>query len=186
MNLKFKICNFPPAGGLKIGNFDRRSGGFTLLEVIIVMVIISTLIGIGTLSYMTVQKSGRDSARQSDLTRMQGALELYYSDSHAYPTLGDCSSDLWVEATDLEDSLVPAGDKSYLDELPCDPLDDSESATCASGDGAAYYYCQFNDSGCYCLVGDMEKEDNDRSEGDCGPGGYEASNVTDGYYLTCP
>ncbi len=187
MNLKFKICNFPPAGGLKICNFDRRSEGFTLLEVIIVMVIISTLIGIGTVSYMRAQKSGRDSQRQGDLNRLQSSLELYYSDNHAYPDLGNCSADSWVEATELKDYLLPpvGAGKRYLDTQPCDPLDDNDEAPCAGGDGAAYYYCQFNDSGCYCLVGDMEKEDNDRSEGDCGVT-YTSGDVSDGYYFTCP
>jgi len=140
------------------------------LELTIAMIIISLLIGIGIVTFISAQRSGRDSTRQADLRKISNALEQYYSDNHEYPSAGDCSG-TWADVADISSAL-----SSYVEVVPTDP---------SSGD--SYYYCRFAGP-CYCLVGGMEVKDG-QSEGDCGGSGYttgELPSGTNGYYLTCP
>lgn len=53
--------------------------GFTLLELLVVIGIITILIVFGATSYSTAQKKSRDAKRKSDLKAIQSALEQYYS-----------------------------------------------------------------------------------------------------------
>ncbi len=166
-NVKFKIVNC--------------SRGFTLLEMTIAIAIIGFLIGIGSLSYLSVLKSGRDSARQSDLKRVQSALEMYYSDNHSYIREGNCAPGDWVELTDLHGELTGS---RYIDELPCDPLDNNDSAPCDVGDDARYYYCAAPNNLCYCLAAKMERDTAGYVEGGCDSKPPESDETF--YYLTCP
>ncbi|OGK62464.1 hypothetical protein A2334_05505 [Candidatus Roizmanbacteria bacterium RIFOXYB2_FULL_38_10] len=60
--------------------------GFTLLEMLIVLAIISIVITIASISYSTAQKKSRDSRRKSDLKVIQNAFEQYYSVcGYSYP-----------------------------------------------------------------------------------------------------
>jgi prepilin-type N-terminal cleavage/methylation domain-containing protein len=57
----------------------HASKGFTLLELLVVIGIISVLVGLGTVAYSTAQKKSRDAKRKGDMKAMQSALEQYYS-----------------------------------------------------------------------------------------------------------
>lgn len=59
--------------------------GFTLIELMIVIVILGVLIAAGLGSFVSSQKKGRDNRRKSDLRNISGALELYYNDYGKYP-----------------------------------------------------------------------------------------------------
>ena len=62
--------------------------GFTLLEVLVVIGIISILVTLGIASYSTAQKKARDAKRQSDLKGAQQVMEQCYSvNSFAYPAI---------------------------------------------------------------------------------------------------
>jgi prepilin-type N-terminal cleavage/methylation domain-containing protein len=65
----------------------RRSIGFTLIEVLVTITIISLLSTIGGIAYVNVMKTGRDTKRKSDIKEIQSALEQYYSTCGSqYPT----------------------------------------------------------------------------------------------------
>lgn len=53
--------------------------GFTLLELLVVIGIISILVGLGAVSYSTSQRKSRDAKRKSDVKILQNSLEQYYS-----------------------------------------------------------------------------------------------------------
>lgn len=60
--------------------------GFTLLELLVVIGLITILMSFGMASYSTAQKKARDSRRVSDMKSIQNALEQYYSIcSYKYP-----------------------------------------------------------------------------------------------------
>lgn len=60
--------------------------GFTLMELLIVMVILSILVAIATGSYASSSRRGRDNRRKNDLRSLSTALEAYYNDKGVYPT----------------------------------------------------------------------------------------------------
>lgn len=59
--------------------------GFTLIEIVVVVSIISLLSAIGLTMYVEQQKNSRDAKRKSDLTLISGILQNYYSVNKVYP-----------------------------------------------------------------------------------------------------
>lgn len=84
----------------KLSNSSKhsRQSGFTLLEILVVMVIIGILTVIGLGNYMSSQLKARDSQRKQNLRQVANAVELYYNDRGRFPTSSDsriegCGSD---------------------------------------------------------------------------------------------
>lgn len=109
--------------------------GFTLVELLVTISIISILSAIGLVVYSSVLKQGRDSKRQSDLRSIQSALEQYYADNFSYPS----------QAQVVFGSPLSAGGKTYMNTVPKDP-------------NASPYpqYVYTLSSGVYCLYGKLE------------------------------
>jgi len=57
--------------------------GFTLLEMLVVIGIISILVTIAAASYSTAMKKSRDTRRKSDMSAIQNAMEQYYSSCYS-------------------------------------------------------------------------------------------------------
>lgn len=64
----------------------RRSAGFTMIEILVVVAIIALLTTIGIISYNSTQKRARDGKRKADLEQIRSALVLYRTDNGIYPT----------------------------------------------------------------------------------------------------
>lgn len=64
---------------------NRKSSGFTMVELLVVIVILGILAVIGLASFSSSQMKARDSRRKSDIRTMGDALELYYNDFGGYP-----------------------------------------------------------------------------------------------------
>ncbi len=70
---------------MKKNNFWKK--GFTLLEILVVIGIITVLMSLGAASYTTAQKKARDARKKGDLKTIQSAMEQYYSVcGYKYPT----------------------------------------------------------------------------------------------------
>ena len=63
----------------------RKAYGFTIVELLIVIVVIAILAAITITTYSGIQQRSRDVARQSDVTTIQKALELYRMDNGRFP-----------------------------------------------------------------------------------------------------
>lgn len=59
--------------------------GFTIVEIIIVIVVIGILATVGIVSYGGMQARARDTERKADIDSMATALETYYEQSGRYP-----------------------------------------------------------------------------------------------------
>lgn len=60
--------------------------GFTLVELLVVMAILSVLVAVTLTAFRSSQAKGRDAQRKSDLKQMASSLELFYSDYGKYPS----------------------------------------------------------------------------------------------------
>lgn len=67
---------------------NNRRPGFTIVELLIVIVVIAILAAITIVAYSGLQQRARDSQRQSELSTIQKVLELYKANNGAYPACG--------------------------------------------------------------------------------------------------
>lgn len=103
--------------------------GFTIVELLIVIVVIGILAGLVVTTYAGVQDRARDAQRKSDITAIQKALELYHIDHGAFPACsnspyvsGDPRGSCYSSSPGLVSALVPR----YTSELPVDPINSTE------------------------------------------------------------
>jgi len=67
-------------------NIKKDEKGFTLVELMIVIIILAILTGIAVPSYMVLRTRARISAAQSELKNMATAIEMYFADKdEKYP-----------------------------------------------------------------------------------------------------
>jgi prepilin-type N-terminal cleavage/methylation domain-containing protein len=67
----------------------RHSTGFTIVELLIVIVVIAILAGITIVAYVGIQGRARDSTRITKVQSIAQALELYKIDNGSYPKILD-------------------------------------------------------------------------------------------------
>ena len=67
----------------------QKSQGFTIVELLIVIVIIGILAAITIVAYNGIQVRARDSARIAKVTSIAKAIELYNTDNGRYPPILD-------------------------------------------------------------------------------------------------
>ena len=90
-------------------SLKNKQKGFTIVELLIVIVVIGILAALVITTFSGIQKKARDTDRQTDVKGVHGQVEAYFAQTGKYPTLANLQSDTWVEANlkglDL-DSLV--------------------------------------------------------------------------------
>jgi len=88
-----------------------REPGFTLVELLIVISLISILAAMGLVQYRNSVTSTKESVLRTDLFRMRDAIDQYYADKGKYPS--------------ALDSLVSEG---YMRKIPEDPITKSSDS----------------------------------------------------------
>ena len=63
-----------------------QTSGFTLMEMMIVMVLIVILAGIGLTMYGNSVTRAKEATLKEDLFRMRDAIDQYYADKNKYPS----------------------------------------------------------------------------------------------------
>ncbi len=63
--------------------------GFTIVELLIVIVVIGILAALVITTYNGIQQKGRNTERNTDLKAVQGQLEAYYAQNGRYPSNSD-------------------------------------------------------------------------------------------------
>lgn len=64
----------------------QKIQGFTLIEIMVVVVIIGILIGLVAPNILSRVDESRVTAARTDITTLESALEMYRLDNHHYPT----------------------------------------------------------------------------------------------------
>jgi prepilin-type N-terminal cleavage/methylation domain-containing protein len=122
-------------------SLKKRNQGFTIVELLIVIVVIGILALLVITTYSGIQQKARNSKRQTDLTSIQTQLEAFFQNAGYYPSLADMNSSSWL-ATNMK-SL----DKNAL----IDPSSANQSQTLVGSPAAkAYSYAVTNSSGTSC------------------------------------
>ena len=83
----------------------RGQGGWTLIELVIVMAIITVLASLATVGARNAVYLSKEATLKEDLFRMRDAIDQYYADKGKYP------ADLQALVTD-----------QYMREVPIDPI----------------------------------------------------------------
>lgn len=133
----------------------KTKSGFTIVELLIVIVVIGILAAITVATFNNVQQRARDSQRESDIAAIVKALELHYTDKGFYPnatTFTPGSTTLnaaWSTTADASWANLEAALQPYLSKLPRDPI---STPGLDIRYNVAYGYQYFGNQSSYCGV----------------------------------
>ena len=95
-----------------------RSSGFTLIELMVVLVIIGVLAALIVPNVLDRADDARSTAARTDVTNTMQALKLYRLDNQRYPT---AEQGLQALVARPSSGPAPLNWKPYLEKLPNDP-----------------------------------------------------------------
>lgn len=111
--------------------YQRLRRGFTLVELLIVIIVIAVLAAIAIPKFANSSQRGKESALKADLKVLRNAVDLFKTDTGAYPG----------SIADLAATSAPANGKDsagankainasdwrgpYLQSVPTDPISDA-------------------------------------------------------------
>lgn len=115
----------------------NKQKGFTLVELLVVVAIISLLVTVSLVVMASVRAKARDARRENDIRDIALAMEMAHSDDQKYP-----------QSAALPTSIVSSR-QTYLLNVPHDPLP-----------GRDYFWLDntHNDQ-IFCVSADLEKGD---------------------------
>lgn len=102
---------------MKQGNRQRREKGFTLIEVMVVVVILGILASVVVVRVIDKPDEARITKAKQDILALEGALGFYKLDNHVYP-----STDEGIEALVTKPTSARNWKQhGYIARLPKDP-----------------------------------------------------------------
>lgn len=72
--------------------YIKKQRAFTLVELLVVIAIIGILATLSLVSFNVIRSKSRDAKRIADISQMQKALEIFFSDQGRYPTQEEWNS----------------------------------------------------------------------------------------------
>lgn len=117
-------------------SFKKNNRGFTIVELLIVIVVIGILAALVIVTYNGIQQKARDTERKTDINALASHLEAYNATAGRYPTLAN-TNDTAFRATNMKG-------------LPGDALQDPKGAaqTLIASPAANGYAYQVTPAGC--------------------------------------
>lgn len=153
----------------------RETKGFTLVELLVVMAIISILAVIAMANFQTSQIKARDAERKANMRQISNALEAYTSDHGFYPNAEDANGGKIKACADgggvckassastacewsgtLSRELCDENNTVYMTEIPSDPTGKDDFAD----PDAQPHFCYWSDGVSYKIYTKLEN-DND-------------------------
>ena len=117
-------------------SLKKRNQGFTIVELLIVIVVIGILALLVITTYSGIQAKARNSQRAADVASVQTQLEAFFQNSGYYPSLADMNSASWL-STNM---------KSLSTDALADPSNPTQSKTLVASPVAKSYSYQVTDS----------------------------------------
>jgi len=93
-------------------NLHKKEKGFTLVELMVVIIILAVLTGIAIPSYLALRNRARNQATRSEMQNIGTAISIYEADIGSNPATG-----LAALTTALETEPV-AGEGAYMSPVP--------------------------------------------------------------------
>jgi prepilin-type N-terminal cleavage/methylation domain-containing protein len=115
--------NNKPRAGLALS----LSNGFTLMELLLSVAIISLLASVVLSSLSSARKSARDMSRASEFDEFRKAFQAYITDNKGYPGDQDNRGVRVSPDCAMTDVYADLADGGYLSRMPSDPVDDPEA-----------------------------------------------------------
>lgn len=113
-------------------SLKKRNSGFTIVELLIVIVVIGILALLVITTYSGIQAKARNSKRTSDLKSLQTHIEAYFSQNGYYPSRANMNDATWLS------SNMKSLDQNAL----IDPSNPTQSKTLVSAPAAKSYSYQ--------------------------------------------
>jgi prepilin-type N-terminal cleavage/methylation domain-containing protein len=135
---------------------SKNQRGFTIVELLIVIVVIGILAALVITTYTGIQAKARNSNRQTDVNSVQTQLEAYFAQNGHYPSLTDMNDSSWrstnMKSLDTEALQDPQGSAATL---VTSPVAKSYAYAVTNSSGTS---CESDDTTCaqYTLTATLE------------------------------
>lgn len=139
-------------------SLKKRGQGFTIVELLIVIVVIGILALLVITTYSGIQAKARNSKRSTDVSTIQTQLEAFFSQNGYYPSLTDMNSASWL-STNMKSldtgALVDPSNPTQSKTLVATPALKSYAYAVTDSSGAS---CEATDTNCakYTLTASYE------------------------------
>ena len=146
-------------------SLKNRKEGFTIVELLIVIVVIGILALLVITTYSGIQQKARNSKRQSDVAAVQTQLEAFYQQGGYYPSLADMNSASWLSSNMKsldQNALIDPSNPTQSKTLVASPTAKSYSYAVTDASGES---CEATDTNCakYTLTATYEGTVNGQS-----------------------
>jgi type IV pilus assembly protein PilA len=117
----------------------EREGGFTLIELMVVVLIIASLIAIAIPTFLGARQRAQDRAAQSNLRNALTAEKTYYTDSQAYTTATASVKSIEPSLTFSTAAAATQGTVSVVVSSTSGTLNDIVTLGTQSASGTCFY-----------------------------------------------
>ena len=130
---------------------NKKAYGFTIVELLIVIVVIGILAAVSIVAYSGIQGRARDSQRLQDIATIRKALEMYKTEQGRYPApVANPGVNNWEASVDPNFLQSLQG---YISKAPVDPMNKIIPPHSATGYYYAYYRYGAGENGCPVSLG---------------------------------
>lgn len=112
----------------------KNKKGFTIVELLIVIVVIGILATLVIVTFTGIQQKGRNSQRQTDINAVDSHVEAFYAQYGFYPTLAD------LQDQTANTGFVPVFMKGLDPEALRDPKQAAGATIGAAASASQYSY----------------------------------------------